>query len=373
MSRYNKYLILVFISFFILACSSKSEVKHKEVKLEKIYKKVEYKEFKNENFFIMYALECERQKKFLKARQLYEELFKKTNNYEYFQKFTSLDFLFRRYKELNKNVKQNLEEIKDIKEEENILKLYVFSLVKEKDFSQALFVAKRLLDLSKTSLNYELLGNLYMDLKDYEKAHLYLTKANDMNSSLNLHIPLAKIEYFYLKKKEFAKQRLEKYIDENSYPFSTCSVLLDFYSKDKEKEKIFDLLQKAYKKTNKAIFLAQLAVFEFEEAKDKKSILSKVLERFEKIINKLDNPVYQNYYAYLLIDYDKDVKKGLALVKKALKKSPENIAYIDTLAWGQYKIKDCKNALVNMEKIIKKDIKEEEIQKHWDIIKKECK
>ena len=41
---------------------------------------------------------------------------------------------------------------------------------------------------------------------------------------------------------------------------------------------------------------------------------------------------------------DLDIKKGIELVKLALEKDPQNLYYLDSLAWGYYKLGDCKQA-----------------------------
>ena len=45
-----------------------------------------------------------------------------------------------------------------------------------------------------------------------------------------------------------------------------------------------------------------------------------------------------------MIDNDLDIKKGIELVNKALQKDKNNLFYLDSLAWGYYKLKDCKKA-----------------------------
>ena len=57
--------------------------------------------------------------------------------------------------------------------------------------------------------------------------------------------------------------------------------------------------------------------------------------------------------AYLLIDYELDINKGVALVKKALVQDPENIAYLDTLAWGEYKLKIVKKKKKKKKQLMK--------------------
>ncbi|EGQ0880217.1 ATP-dependent nuclease subunit B, partial [Campylobacter jejuni] len=103
-----------------------------------------------------------------------------------------------------------------------------------------------------------------------------------------------------------------------------------------------------YHKTKNKEYLLRAAVFEFEAANEAKKITPKVIdsvkEKFEQAIDKDSNALYLNYYGYLLIDYDLDVKKGIELVKLALEKDPQNLYYLDSLAWGYYKLGDCKQA-----------------------------
>ena len=72
---------------------------------------------------------------------------------------------------------------------------------------------------------------------------------------------------------------------------------------------------------------------------------------------------------YILIDNDIDVKEGIKYVEKALEFDPNNEEYIDSLAWGYYKLGKCKEAW-EIIKHIKLD--NEEIKKHKEAIKK-CK
>ena len=74
-----------------------------------------------------------------------------------------------------------------------------------------------------------------------------------------------------------------------------------------------------------------------------------------------------------MIDFNIDIKRGLVLVKKALETEPNNIAYIDTLAWGEYKLKNCKEAYIQMKKVVDEvGMDDEEIKLHWEQIQ-ECK
>lgn len=127
-----------------------------------------------------------------------------------------------------------------------------------------------------------------------------------------------------------------------------------------------------FKETNDYRYLGEMAVIEFEKAENKQSVLNSVIVKFEKTLENISNHVYENYFAYLLIDYDIDVKKGITLVNKALKKQPDNLAYIDTLAWGEYKLNNCDIALKLMKKVVDKvGLEDSEVKLHWEKIK-EC-
>ena len=134
---------------------------------------------------------------------------------------------------------------------------------------------------------------------------------------------------------------------------------------------------KIYKIDKDPIWLARKAMLILKTAKstdDKNMILKKALFLFSKAIKYgYHYSRYLNYYGYLLIDNNIDINKGIKLIKKALKIKPNNGYYIDSLAWGYYKIKECKKAYTLMKKIVDKDVlKDTVITKHWNAIQK-CK
>ncbi len=148
--------------------------------------------------------------------------------------------------------------------------------------------------------------------------------------------------------------------------------LLSLYQQNNQKNKALILSKKMYKNSGDINLLAQIAILEFQLAKNKKDVLLDVIKKFEETLTVLNNHQYQNYLAYLLIDFDVDIRQGLILVKKALQKDPNNFAYLDTLAWGEYKINNCKQAYKSMKIVIDNvGIKDKEIKLHWDKIK-EC-
>ena len=146
--------------------------------------------------------------------------------------------------------------------------------------------------------------------------------------------------------------------------------LLLLYEQTGQFKKALQLVRKKYLKTKDQKLLAQIAILRFEMAKDKRKVMKHIIANFELALKVTNNPQYKNYYGYLLIDYDLNVKKGLKLVKEALKVSPTNMAYIDSVAWGYYKLGKYKKALSYMKKIITPTtLNDKEIKRHWDKIK----
>ncbi|BCX79483.1 hypothetical protein [Campylobacter sp. 19-13652] len=95
------------------------------------------------------------------------------------------------------------------------------------------------------------------------------------------------------------------------------------------------------------IYLTLEATYEYEA---EKSVISK--KEIELIDNKFKQAVHMglmghemlNNYGYFLIDSQLDVKKGIEMVKQALTQSPKNTYYLDSLAWGYFRLGECKKA-----------------------------
>lgn len=435
MPSYKKSLVFCLLLSIFTGCSVKDTTldnKDKQI----VFKKVELKNFDLEDLFIMYAIESENQRMYYNAKELYLNLFENTNNYEYLVKHLTLATQLKEFSLVKDNTSKYMME--DIKEEEIILRLYTFSLFKLQEKEKSILNAEKLISKYKNDINYELLGSIYLEDKNFLKAYEAFSNAFLINNSSNTLLTLTNIQFFSLQQKEEAIKKLENYIEQNEYNFNLSLQLLTFYEKDESKQRLTNLLKrmfvfyknsdnqlllnktktlflkylvnddvnllinfweengeeddillnlygmtnqssKAYKLLNKLYvnsdnmdYLAQQAILEFEMAQDKKTVLNEVISKFEKVLETLDNHVYQNYLAYILIDFDLDVKKGLILVSKALEKDPSNVAYIDTLAWGEYKMNNCKSAYYYMKQVVDEiGLEDEEIKLHWEKIK-EC-
>ena len=76
-----------------------------------------------------------------------------------------------------------------------------------------------------------------------------------------------------------------------------------------------------------------------------------------------------NYLGYLMIDHNVDVGGGMGYVRRALEKQPDSAYYIDSLAWGHYKLNECAEALrliKQVESMIGSD--EDEVRDHLKAI-----
>ena len=209
------------------------------------------------------------------------------------------------------------------------LLVYVGLIDLKKDTNKAIFAFKKLYESTKDKKYLKQLISLYLFKKDYDSIIKLLEKTH--------------------------------YDDK---------LLYELYLSKRRTIDAYKLLYHMYQKSKDPKWLAERAILNFEIASELNAVddrvINRVIELFDKAIKGgAKNPTYYNYYGYTLIDYDKDIKKGIKLIKKALKKEPDNIYYLDSLAWGYYKLKDCKKA----KKIMAKIKKIESIDLEDDILK----
>jgi tetratricopeptide (TPR) repeat protein len=201
-----------------------------------------------------------------------------------------------------------------------------------------------------------------------------LSILNKMYNKYKNNPTLAKTSFFIqnlivqLLEKKDIKEAI-KFLEKNKF---NNTKLINLYYQSNQLKKALKLTKKLYKKTKKAELLGKIAMYRFELAKDKKKVMKTVIANFELALSSgINNASYQNYYGYLLINFDINIKKGILLIKKALKTSPNNIAYLDSLSWGYYKLKKCKKSLKIMSRVIQvTGLKDLEIKFHWNKIQK---
>ena len=437
MPSYKKSLVLCSLLLLLNGCGIKLLNDENKDISKTTFTEVKTKPYNLENQYIILALESENQKLYGDAISLYFKLFENTNNYEYLVKYLTLSTNIKDFASVKKYASKYL--LDNIKEEEIILRLYIYSLFKLNEKEESIIYGQKLINNYKNEINYQLLASIYLEDKEYLKAYELFDLSYKLTNSSNTLLTLTNIQFNNLFEKDKAIKKLENHIQMSGYDFNLSIQLLSFYEKENEKDKLIrvlknmyfyyknsdnqfllnktkvlfikyvardninhaitfleenkeedenllnlykvtnqtqkanDLLDRLYIKTNNLDYLAQQAIFKFEMTSDKESILDEVISKFDKVLENSSNPIYENYLAYILIDFNIDIKRGLVLVKKALETEPNNIAYIDTLAWGEYKLKNCKEAYIQMKKVVDEvGMDDEEIKLHWEQIQ-ECK
>lgn len=251
--------------------------------------------------------------------------------------------------------------------EENILKFSEILLLKKNDENTAKRYLQTHQKLYGCGQNVcDLLAKIYqlkMELDDFAKISLLNYDEKGKTNYLDDAISA----YFYLDKKDEIIKILEKY----NYDLKTLARL---YAHKKDYKKAQETALKGYEKSGDVEFLAMDAIYEYEKAGKNftSEILKSVVVKFDAIIDKIDIALYQNYFGYVLIDHDLDVKRGISLVQKALKTEPDSVYILDSLAWGEYKLGECKKAAKIMQKISKDEdfMRSNEGKEHFEAIEK---
>jgi len=300
------------------------------------------------------------------------------------------------------------------------------------DTQAALGISQDLLKKSRSQQNLQLAASVLFANKDYLGAEKLFNEAYMIDNEESILLKLADTNFYFLGNKTVGKDLLKKRIEEFGCSYEVCKKLLSYeqeeknfsampsiymslyetykqdsfaiaaaetYIMNKQNEKAIDILTKSgvdnsllldvykFEKRYKEALeianeiyrvdktpqnLAQVAFLEYEGSDDKNStkLLKSICEKLEEITKNIDDDVIDNFYGYLLIDHDIDVQKGLLFVRRALEKQPDSPYYLDSLAWGYYKLGECKDALEPMEKAYEKLKNEEEIEMHLQKIKK---
>ncbi|MFQ6341856.1 tetratricopeptide repeat protein [Campylobacter sp. VTCC 70190] len=197
-----------------------------------------------------------------------------------------------------------------------------------------------------------LLAKIYFDEKDIEALKSLYEELYKLSGDKTFALALIELFNSQGQFEEALKIALEYDLDPD--------IKLALYQNLKRFDEAKKMSLTLFDKTKNKEYLLKAAIFEFEAANAAKKISPKILnsikEKFELGIDKDSNALYLNYYGYLLIDYDLDVKKGIKLVELALEKEPQNLYYLDSLAWGYYKLGSCNQAW----EVLKQTLKDKE-------------
>ncbi len=411
---YNRFFgsVLLIATLFFAACSKPTPPAPSE------------KVFEQEDLYIIYALRAEEVGRYDVAARMYEKLFKKANKKEYLYKELQNLLAAQKFDETIEKCQTLLKDQKKI--DPQLLRYEVIALIHKKSYSQAKEKALKLIKLTKKEEDYLLLADIYVKLKKYDMAVKYLegaysknydpkildrisiilfvnlgrpknaiaqlethsrmfgcneyicnrllsfySKLGDVDGMLSVYKRYYKVHandeienkiiQLYTYKKDYVG--LESFLESNGI---RNDILLEIYSTTKEYKKASKLAYKLYDQTSNIDYLAQGALYEYESyKKPPKKVVHDVIRKLEEVVREKPTGLYLNYLGYLLIDHDVDVKKGMRYVRKALKKKSDSAYYLDSLAWGYYKLGSCKRAKKVFNKVVKLEGGDDpEVRKH---------
>lgn len=383
----------------------------------------------DENGYILAALDAQSRHKNELASLYYEKLYTQTGQKEYLYnslrmiepideaKFTTLT-----NSALSKNP-----------DDSTLKRFSIISLLKSGKFSQAVQEATQLSDKTKAPSDYALLADGYLKMANYQGGFGALQKGYNINFDNEMAERMALIQYVHLGEKKEAIAFLKQHIGvhgnskvignrlgsfyadsgalddaaqiyEETYDLSHDPLiageaikiyvyqqntlklnalleksgvndpfLLELYVRDKQFDKASELAKKLYKQDPNPLYLAQSSVFSYEAAKNKNDpkLLDEVVGGLKQVSIEMESPLYLNYLGYLLIDHDMNITEGMGYVKRALLQQPESPFYLDSLAWGHYKLNECSEALrliKQVESLI--GTEEDEVREHLKAIEK---
>ncbi len=364
-----------------------------------LFASIPQKDTNKEGLLILMALDYELHNDLQSSSLLYKKLFELTKKGEYLDYAITQSFTLKDYKTTRKLCKANLD--KYPKEDQRYYRLAISSSLQLEKIDEALALSKRLIKKYNNSINYTIISSIYYFNGEFEKAISYLETNIKQNGcskiicnqlltyyqeqqNIDGIIKIARKAYWSYKNKADKKKvqkllimALEKkdiklaikYLENTKVDDIK---LLSLYGRTNQYEDALYLLKKEYKKTRNKSILGKIAIIRFEMAKDKMSVMKHVEANFEIAIKATNNANYKNYYGYILINRNINIKKGLKLVQEALLSSPNNLAYADSVAWGYYKLNNCKKAKKYMQIIVNQvGLDNPEIKLHWEKIQ-EC-
>ncbi len=370
------------------------------------------KVFEHEDTYIMFALRAEQVHEYAAAASMFNTLYEKTNKKEYLYRSLQNEL----HAEKNAEVVAKVDEVLDESLDDfTLLRMKIIALIQLHELEKAKELAIRLVEKSKMADDYILLSDIYVKQKKFNMAIKYLESAYTQNYNEKILDKMAIILYVNLQRKKDAIAQLETHSRVHGCSELICSRLAGFYSNDnniegllsvylrlyeldknddiaqkivqiyaykKEYVKLMDFLEKSkyddplllqlyikakkykeasllsekiYAESGEIDYLGQSAIFEYEAASDKESeaLHKSVIKKLKKVV-KIDDstPLYFNYLGYLLIDHEIDVKGGMDYIRKALQIEPNSAYYLDSLAWGYYKLGDCKKADEILKKVV---------------------
>lgn len=397
-----KYIFPIVIGFLLISCMGEQP---------KVVKSNE-KSFAQEDSYILFALRAEQLKDYKSASELFELLYKNSQKKEYLYRSLENDLIAKENEKLIKRVDTLA---KETLYDPKLVRLKVVALFELHRLDKAKELSVALAQKTQEANDYLLTSDIYIKRQEYDLALKYLESAYAKENNEKILDKMSIVLYVNLGKKKEAIAHLEThsrmlgcselvcsrligfYSNENNiegllstylrlyelgknpeisrkiiqiYSYkqdyirltdfleksrSDDEVLLQLYSSAKNYAKAYPLADELYGKTFDINYLGQSAIFEYESANGKtsKKLLESVLDKLEKVVKVDTQAIYLNYLGYILIDHDVDVKKGMDYIDMVLEEQPNSAFYLDSKAWGYYKLGECQEAKDLMNRVVK--------------------
>ena len=395
-----KFFLLACVPLFFVACSSQP----KPVKANE-------KAFAQEDNYIILALQAQQYKEYKTAEKLYETLYDKSSKKEYLYHSLQNALLAKE----NASVVKKVDEItQGFYSDAILVRLKIVALMEMGQLQKAKENAISLAKKTQNANDYLLAGDVYIKNQEYDLALKYLDSAymKQYNEKIldkmaiilyvNLHrkkdaiaylethsrvhgcsklicnrligiysnennieglLSVYKRLYNIEKDKSVAKKIIQIYAYKRDYiklinfleeTKANNKILLELYVTGKDYDKASKLAQKLYEQSGEINYLGQSAIYQYESQSKNMSqkTLSSVVKKLTKVVQQKDEALYLNYLGYILIDHNINVKQGMKYIQKVLKTNPDSAFYLDSLAWGYYKLHQCNKAKKIMDKVM---------------------
>ena len=372
------------------------------------------KAFVDEDTYILFALRAEEVHDNKSAADLFTTLYEKSDKKEYIYRSLENDLMARENEKLIQRVnslqKENTSDF-------SLMRYKVVALFELNRLDEAIKLSVLLASKTKKPNDYLLTSDIYIKRQEFDLAVKYLESAYAKENNEKILDKMSIILYVNLGRKKEAIAHLETYSRMLGYSELICLRLIAFYSNDnnidglltanlrlyefdkspkvakriiqiytykqnyigltkfleksnsndevllqlyaslKYYDKAYVLASKLYSKTLNMDYLGQSAIYEYESALNQSSkvLLKSVITKLEKVVQANNQTIYLNYLGYILIDHEVDIKKGMKYIDRVLVLQPKSAFYLDSKAWGYYKLGECKKA----DKLIKEVAKME--------------
>ena len=401
-----RLLLLSLLAFgFFSGCTTQNGVDTATVKQEPMYV--------DENTLILFALDAQNRNNSAEAVGYYDLLYKRTKDPIYEEHAMSALMKGGYYNDVTKRLYAKRAANVTLSEQE--VRYLIVALIAKNEMALAQTEAMALVEANPTEKNYMMLAEVYRAQQEYIKALATLESAYKLNYSEIVLDKIAVIIYANMNNPYQAIGRIQKHAKNFGYSLlltkrlaafygdqrdeegllttyeqlykleptkenadiliqlywnlkmmpeltlflektgSNDELLLKIYSADKKFKKAIPIAAKLYEQTGELDYLGQKAIFEYESAENRadKALLDSVISDLSKVVEVKEEGYYLNYLGYCMIEHDRNVTEGIEYVKRALIIEPDSGYFIDSLAWGYYKLGECQKAEALMQQVVK--------------------